>query len=133
MRKFILMLLLAVVSGNAMAEWIKVGTTADTNITFYVNLATIHKKSGVVKLWVLQDYPVKQDNYVDEGKPSLSTKVLAQFQCEEEQLRLLAAVSYLEQMGNGDIVANINVHSDWRAVLPDSTWDSIMKIACGKK
>jgi hypothetical protein len=48
MRKLILILLLAVLSSSAMAEWIKVG--ANDNSTIYADPATIRKEGNMVKM-----------------------------------------------------------------------------------
>ena len=54
MHKAILMMLLAVVSSSAMAEW----TVVNENKEFiqYADLATIRKLGNKVKMWGLNDY-----------------------------------------------------------------------------
>jgi len=53
MRKAILMMLLAMASGNAAAEWVKVAETHRSVI--YVNPASIRKVGHIVKMWSLAD------------------------------------------------------------------------------
>lgn len=53
MHKAILMILLAVVSSSAVAEWVQFG--GNETITIYVDPATIHKAGNMVKMWFLYD------------------------------------------------------------------------------
>ena len=60
MREIILILLLATVSSNAMAEWVKVATihsqeSPEIQIA-YADLSAIHKNSDLVDMWVLVDH-----------------------------------------------------------------------------
>src|SRR5471030_1082964 len=54
MRKTILMMLLAVVSGSAAAEWEEVAN--NENATTYADFVTIRKEGNLAKMWDVIDY-----------------------------------------------------------------------------
>jgi hypothetical protein len=130
MHKIILMLLLAVVSGNAMATWVSVGQTEHE--TYYVNKATIHKSGNTVKMWSLIDY--KSAQHTSDGELYLSSKAQTEYDCEESRLRILNAIWSSGYMGTKYSVMSRSIKSEkWTPVVPDSPDAMLWKIACGRK
>lgn len=126
MRKLALMILLAVVSSNAMAEWVKVGH--NEGITIYTDPSTISRADDLVKLWKLVDYQkAPAQNFT---KPFKSFKVHIEFDCKEGNSRRVAQTFYSDNMGEGDAVLAENIDEHWTLHnLADTLW----KIACEKK
>ncbi|MCH6585257.1 MAG: hypothetical protein IH810_05440, partial [Proteobacteria bacterium] len=60
MHKVILMILLAVVSSSAMAEWVEVAESEAGTFIAYAESATIQKTDNIVNMWVLIDYNTTQ-------------------------------------------------------------------------
>jgi hypothetical protein len=150
MRKFILMLLMAVVSNNAMAEWVyyadKINNTdRTTESSTYYDPSSIRKSAGLVRLWALLDFkkaipnPGYQTNRTQS--PSYSSfRVLNEFDCDEGKMRVLQVTVMSGNMGNGDLVSSVenpNRSSDnpdgWKYVEPFTNGASLLKIACSKK
>ena len=130
MRKVILMLLLAVVSSSAMAEWVAAGS-GESSIT-YADPATISKAGNIVKMWWLDDF--KKADTAANGKAYMSMKGQDEFDCKREQSRQLNFSFYAEHMGAGEMVYNETLkHPKWYPVSPGSAGDTLWKIACGKK
>lgn len=137
MRKLTLMLLLSIVSGNAMA-WVEealenlhwVGVSSNDTSSEYSNPATIRKNGEMVKMWSLRDYKAAQ--VIREGKV-LSMKAQNEYDCKEEQYRGLAYSMYSGNMGTGLVVYFNNNDSDsWAPVTPGSVVEVLWKAACGK-
>jgi hypothetical protein len=130
MRKVILMLL-AVLSSSAMAEWVIVGT--DNNSTIYADPATIHKTGSNVTMWILTDLEPAEVMY---GTKIKSEKARDEYDCKEKQVRVLLSSHYFDNMGRGEELASSNYQkyeNEWRPVLPDTLDEVLFKIACGKK
>lgn len=129
MKKLFLTLILAIVSSNAIAEWVAVGTTAGS--TYYANPNTIRKSGNKVKMWTLIDYNSTQIGAT--GDKFLSLKFQEENDCKEEQRRLLYYSFHSENMGRGDVV-NIEQKPDknWKPFPPESMGESLWKFACGK-
>ena len=127
-RKTILMLLLAVVSSSAMAEWVAVGSSEID--TLYVDPSTIRGADNRAKMWALNDYKVTQR--VDEHEPFKSEKTEYEYDCKEQQSRLLYFTSHTGNMAEGEVVDYNIVPGEWTRFPPGSALDVLWKIACGK-
>jgi len=128
MHTAILMMLLAVVSSSAMAEWVELATTDIS--TFYVEPTTIRKSGNKVKMWVLENF-----NSVQEfsGDKYLSQKAQDEFDYKEEQRRLLYFTWHSENMGGGHTVyMGSKLKMNCKPVAPDSVARALWKFACGK-
>src|SRR5258706_579807 len=80
---------LALVSGEARSDWIYYST--NDNGDFYTDPGTVRRNGKITKLWTLLD----QKN-VDKifGKDYLSSKSQFEFNCNEEQSRLVYILYY---------------------------------------
>jgi len=129
MHKAILMMILAVMSSSAMAEWVEISDNETIGVTVYVDPTTIRKKGNKVKLWQLYDYKTSRklgtENY-------LSVKEQREFDCEEEQIQILYTIYYLGNMGEGESIRTYGNLSGWRPVAPETIDQVFLKHACGK-
>ena len=128
MRKVILMMLLAVVSNGAMAEWVKVGSNKNTAI--YVDQTTIQRAGNMSKMWQLTDFNTPNK---DMGEEYLSTKDQNEYDCKEAKLRRRASSQHSKNMGGGKVVYSDSYTSKWKPVPPDSGLEILWKFACVKK
>jgi hypothetical protein len=128
MHKTILMMLLAVVSSSAMAEWTKFGNNETKSIVVYVKLPTIREARYRVKMWVLLDYETDQEL---AGKSYKSITTQGEYDCKEEQMRLLYAAYYAGNMSRGDAVAIDQNPTKWSPASPGSIDEGLWKFACG--
>lgn len=125
MRKANLMLLLAIVSSNAIAEWVAAGS----NETFiaYADPAARSKDGDRAKIWVLYNYKSTQ---VTAGKSWISLKTQYEFVCNNHRIRQLSYSFYSENMGEGKLVYARPNPGKWMAVEPESIIGGLAKIAC---
>ena len=68
MHKAILMILLVSMSSSAIAEWVEVAVSAKeakeaTTMTAYADPDTIRRTGDRVKLWILADYKIINEEY----------------------------------------------------------------------
>jgi hypothetical protein len=91
MHRIILMLLLAVVSSNAVAEWVVVdrtpaGYAASAPFVLYADSSTIFKDGNISKILFLSDYKSPQySNPHLNRKPYQSIKIQAEIDCEKNK------------------------------------------------
>jgi hypothetical protein len=130
MRKTILMLLLAIVSSSAMAEWVKVGGSTDGTLTVYAIPSSIRKVGSKAKIWTLGDYKVAKDSGM--GNQYRSTKSQEEYDCKEEQGRTLYLAFYSENMGEGEIIGTHQGAKEWLPIMPESINEALWKTACKK-
>jgi len=129
MRKAILMMLLAIVSNSVAAEWVLAGR--NKTATIYTDPATISKAGDRVKMWVLHDFhQTAMDAY--GKKPYKSSKVQAEYDCKNEQTRILYTSDLSGNMGEGDVINGDSVPSNWIPVARGSIGEDLWEFACGK-
>jgi hypothetical protein len=129
MRKVILMMLLAVMSGSAAAEWVEVGRS-ETH-TSYADLATIRTAGNLVKMWGLLD--LKTPELVEQSKPFMSMMSQTEHDCKEERTRRLSLIMYSGNMGMGEVIFTDSDPGKWSPVAPGSVQEHLWELACGKR
>ena len=127
MHKAILMMLLAIMSSSAVAEWVEVGTTSNETVILYADQATIDKTGNRVKMWSLSDYKTVRGS---RDMQFMSMMEQNEYDCKEEKSRTRFLSVHSENMGKGNILHNDNETSDWLPVLPNSAIESLWRFAC---
>lgn len=108
--------------------WIYVGIAK--TVTTYADPATIRRVGNKVKMWSLIDYKTSQTN---AGEQYRSKKNQYEYDCKEEQFRLLFASDHSGNMGGGEVVMILHTPSEWIPVPPGSIGEELLKLACGKR
>lgn len=127
MSKTILMLLLAVVSSGAVAEWINVFTD-ESGSSIYADPTTIQKVGNRVKMWVLFDY---RKATLDAGDRIMSIRKHEEYDCKETQVRLLYISKHSGRFTEGKMVyLNDIPNNEWVPVAPSSILEDLWKYAC---
>lgn len=129
MRKVMLMVLPAVVSGSVAAEWVEVGYTSVA--TVYVDPATIRRNGNLVKMETLYNLKTAIVSMTN-GKPYVSQKMQSEFDCKEEKWRMHYFSWYSRNMGGGEMVEHVSDSYAWRPVPPGSGNEIFWEIACDK-
>lgn len=130
MRKVVLMVLLAVASGNALAGWVKVSGKDGGESTVYADPSTISKSESTATMWSLYDFKAAQ---VEEGfEPYFSAKFHVEYDCNDKQKRVIEFNNFSKNMGRGDLVFSYNDTDKWTPVEPGSISEPLWKSACGK-
>ncbi|OGS96966.1 MAG: hypothetical protein A3H31_10940 [Gallionellales bacterium RIFCSPLOWO2_02_FULL_57_47] len=130
MRKAILSLLLAVASSNAAAGWIVV-SWSDTTID-YIDPTSIRRVGDRVKMWHLIDLKTAESK-IRGVSPFMSSRAQHEYDCKEEQSRVLFVSFHSKNMAEGITVSrNSYPESNWSPVPPGTTTEALWKIACEK-
>ncbi len=124
-----LITLLVLSSGPAYAEWVS-ALKNQTDPTLYVDSDTIRRDGTVVKWWELLDYKTVQ---TVAGISFLSMKVLREYDCAGERIRVLAMADFSGNMATGTVVFTDFAQSNWVPVQPESRGQTLWKAACGKE
>ena len=126
MHKAILMILLAVVSSSAVAEWVEVAESEAGTFIAYAESATIQKTDNIVHMWVLIDYKTAQTN---ASKPYMSKLGIRKYDCKEKQNQADIKTLYSNNMGGGKHVGIIGSRP-WLPVSQGNTTELLWKFAC---
>jgi hypothetical protein len=103
--RIVLVSVLAIFPGIAVAEWVKVAETRDT--VYYVDPATIHTDGSVRQAWEIQDFADKRSN------GARSRRALFEFDCSAERWRVLSVADHPERMGGGTAFGKWAGESEW--------------------
>jgi hypothetical protein len=122
--------LLILSSAPAYAEWMSVSKN-ESGTTVYVDPGTIRRNGNLVKVWELDDNETIRTSAA--GISYLSLKVQSEYDCAEEQRRILASYGYSGQMGTGEIVFSRPDPGKWAPVIPGSVGQSAWVFACKKQ
>lgn len=127
MRNLILTVLLTAMSTCALAEWTIVNS--NDKLTIYADLQTIRKKGDSRKMWSLLDFrSQQQQNYATY----VSQVTQSEYDCAEEQFRMIFSTYYDLPMGNGNSVFTYEHGNSVKPVPPNTPLRELWEIACGK-
>lgn len=128
MHKIILMILLAVVSNSAMADWVNVASNENTAI--YVDQASVKRAGDMATMWHLTDYiNVRKDM----GEAYLSMKEQNEYDCKAIKFRRRASSQHSKNMGNGKVVYSDSYTTRWKPIPAESGVEILWKFACIKR
>jgi hypothetical protein len=128
MNRLLMLIVLLLSATSARAEWTQVSESDD--LTFYVDFSTIRRSGNLVKVWQMVDFKTAQSAL---GRTFLSSKSQGQFDCQEEQYRIVAVLFYSKNMGAGEVVHSASDPRKWAPVVPQSNGETLFKIVCDKK
>jgi len=122
------LLLLALSTPSAFAEWTNIGTTEKDNTTFFVDYKSIRHIGGFVRMSVLRNLGKPLD---DHGTTYSSIVSLEEFDCEEGRWRTVDRTVFTLQNGKGE-AQTIGETSDWNYAPAGTFAESLLRIACKK-
>lgn len=129
MKKILLTLILALIAHAVMAGWSLVDESADGSTIIYVDFDTIQKTEDNIKMWSLGDFKTVKEF---SGIEFLSSKYQKEYDCKQEQARMLAFTLFSANMGEGQVVYSNSDPDEWEPVIPGSVAKTLWEIACGK-
>lgn len=122
--KFLLFYFL--LSSTAIAEWTELGSSPDDDYRNFVDLSTIKRIDGKVRIWSMMDYrqPKRWGSIIYS-----SSKSYEEIDCNAETTATISGVGYSGNMGNGSPVYTFNPrpHSP---VIPESIGSYMKNFIC---
>jgi len=123
----ILILLLAIVSSHAIAEWINISKGSNGS-TIYADPTTIQKSGSRTKMWILFDY---RKAILESGDKIMSIKKHEEYDCKNSQARLLYLSKHSGRFTEGKVVyVNDIPYNEWIPVVPGSILEDLLRYAC---
>ena len=116
-------------------DWTLVGKDTEDNSVVYVHIPSIQKKRNKVKMWRLRDYKTVQQDWLGTNlRDYLSLIVLNEYDCKKGTIKLISLSLYPQNMGKGNVVySENNKKYEHVEIDPNSTNETLFKIACGEK
>jgi len=122
-----LLALVMVISSPAWAEWSLI-TTSDSGDTYYIDIETIRKSGGFIKVWELNNFSEKRNLANIQGVNS--TRYRTEYDCKNERLRYLTLSAHSELDAKGKVLAQESKEGDWVELPPNTTGRLNMKMVC---
>jgi hypothetical protein len=130
-KKFALILVLAALSGTALAEWIEIARF-DDGMRVFVDRASAQRSGDTAQVTHLVRWGEPQ---LEPGSPPyLSTVVQTVYDCAGKRERYLASTSYTGAMGNGaKVIEDDDAVDGWYSISESSMEDKLWKVACAAR
>jgi len=122
--------LLALVSGNARADWTAVGE-ANEIYAAYADAGSIRRNGALATMHGLYDF--RRPDFTPEGRGLLSTVVLREYDCEGRRVRLLSSIDFAGNMGRGEAVKTSTHSGRWESVHEEGIDDAYLRVACAAR
>ena len=124
-------ILMMVAAGSNAAEWSPLGSTDGRGGTdIYVDRASLSKSGNAVQLWMMEDHKVAQ---TFSGKTFLSARLQHEYDCRENQRRVLQSALHAGRKGTGDVVYTSAKPGPWRPISAGTVAETMWKMACERK
>ena len=120
--------LLALASGNAMAEWVSAGDAGNAEV--FVDASTIVRKGDTATMWTINALKTPG---VANGVTYVSLKRQDEFDCAGSRMRGLQISAHPQPLGEGPVVISEKGSGAWIAITPGAISESLWKLACGKE
>lgn len=120
------LLVLSVLSSSAMAEWVRI--YGDDKMNAYADSASIRKKGNVTKVFSLFDF--RDENTLKEGAAYQSIVRETDFNCKQNQQRMVSFVIYSGKMAKGKVVESGDETQDWKTVSREQVARDMKKYVC---
>ena len=131
--KRLLFVLLLMTCSVSWAEWERVVKT--DNYVFFVDRATIRKKSNFVEMWEMTNFFETQVTEVDKQNYK-SRMHLSRYDCSDGTRGTVSFLMYAEENGKGNVVLSHMVKKNEiedNSIPPGSLGELLWKIACGRE
>jgi hypothetical protein len=122
-------LLLALASAPAAAEWTAVGTANEIYAAF-ADRESIRRVGDLVRMHGLYDF--RRQDRTPEGRALFSTAVLREYDCAGRRVRLLYSIDFSGHMGEGEPVAASQRTGRWEGVVAGGIDDAYLRFACAE-
>lgn len=111
----------------AQAEvWMEAGRSDD--YVAYGDPSSVKRDGEIARMWSMFDYKTPQTGI--PGKTYLSIRRQFEYDCKHGKARILTASPYAANQAKGPPLLTETNTYNWRAVVPDSVDDALLKFAC---
>jgi hypothetical protein len=128
MRAFLIAVML-LYAASARGEWSRIGSIPGDGSGVYLDVATVRRNGQLRRAWALLDHKVEQR--LESGARYRSDKIQYEYDCKGERTRVLAGITYSDQMGEGKPVDSATAeNSRWEPVAPGTVAELLWKRVC---
>lgn len=124
LQRFALASLLLVMGIPCHAAWVKV---TENNIgNFFVDPSAVVNRGPIREVTEIHNL-----NQVTRMFKYLSVVIQAEYDCDQKRYRNRHRQEFSDHMGQGTLIASIDMQEDWSDIYPYSPVEMTMKLVCG--
>lgn len=113
---------LLLLAPSAQAEWVIAAATG--RYKAYVDPATIRASGDRRRVFALYDLSMRG------GGGQLSERLVLEFACTEERMRVLSFTYHAQAMGAGETTHMNSTPGDWQFVAPGTVNEAFLNLVC---
>jgi hypothetical protein len=121
-------LMLSGMSSAALAEWVRI--YGNDQLNAYADAASIRKKGNITKVIALFDF--RDERVLKDGMPYQSIVRETEFNCKQNQQRMVSFAIYSAKMAKGKIVESGDEAQDWKTVSREQVARDMKKYVCSR-
>lgn len=121
-----LVLALALLAGQAHAEWVQYGVSRD--IFAYYDPATVRKTDNGVMVWKIDDLTPTAAGRIKWGW--MSARMLMEYRCVSNQYRIIQSTAHDLPMGAGSILFSNDEAQPWSYIAPGTVGETLKELVC---
>ena len=126
MKRLITLVVLSMICITANAEWVLLARSAEGD-NYYADPATKTQTGNVVRMWAMAD---NAKPLVAGGKTTNSSRLYAQYDCDERSSHILQTTAFSGKMLRGGVVASDPAPAAKEFVAPDTAAETLLNFAC---
>lgn len=129
LKLLLVFLLLSGMSSVALAEWVRI--YGNDQLNAYADASSIRKRGNITKVVSLFDF--REVRVLKDGTPYHSIIREAEFNCKQNQQRMVSFAIYSAKMAKGKIVESGEETQDWKTVSREQIARDMKKYVCSKE
>ena len=91
----------------------------------YIDYASVRQNGNLRRVWEMNDFPVAREGM-------LSARILFEYDCTEEKLRVLTASGYSGRMGMGEMM-EVEPSPSWDHIAPGTVGSEKLSVVCSER
>jgi hypothetical protein len=96
----------------------------ESRVRYYIDDSTITLDKAMRRVWMLLD------NKTPDAYGNLSTRIFAEFDCDQKKHRLLQVEAFKKNMASGAMVSSEVGSNEWRYISPETVINEVLIEVC---
>jgi hypothetical protein len=127
MKNILLTIFIFTACNNAFADWVKVASSTDDDLTVYISSESITIKSDIRTAWAVMNTSQVAEN------GSMSSKFQQEYDCKSNKVRMLQSSLHTEHFGRGTTLPiKLTMPTKWQVIPNGSIATYTKNYICGK-
>ena len=133
MFKYLFLLMLAMMSGQACAEWTITPYASGGDGTYYWDAQHVKYHGSLLTIWIADDFGEAQISKFKPGEKYFALQEELELDCATAKSRMIDYIELSDHLGYGSVIFQDKQHTKWNIIDPDGLSYHVMTAFCKKK